>query len=195
MKRAVASLEQKAEAEAAARAPGRRRRRRRRRSPPMWRETESAARNCKAELSNLDRQIARQRGGREAAAADRGRLSGARRRRRRRASPNLTELTRDYETLQKSYTTLLTKKEDSKIAANLERRQIGEQFKMLDSGAAAGEAGQPEPSRSSTCWVRSLGLALGLGSGRAARIRRFDAQDRTTTWCGRCRCRCWRWFP
>jgi uncharacterized protein involved in exopolysaccharide biosynthesis len=45
----------------------------------------------------------------------------------------LTALTRDYETLQNIYTGLLAKKEDAAIAANLERRQIGEQFKVLDS--------------------------------------------------------------
>jgi polysaccharide chain length determinant protein (PEP-CTERM system associated) len=44
----------------------------------------------------------------------------------------LVELTRDYSTLQATYTSLLTKREDSKLAANLERRQIGEQFKVLD---------------------------------------------------------------
>jgi polysaccharide chain length determinant protein (PEP-CTERM system associated) len=45
---------------------------------------------------------------------------------------DLVELTRDYTTLQSSYQSLLTKKEESKLAANLERRNIGEQFKVLD---------------------------------------------------------------
>jgi polysaccharide chain length determinant protein (PEP-CTERM system associated) len=44
----------------------------------------------------------------------------------------LVELTRDYNTLQEIYSSLLEKQEDSKLAANLERRQIGEQFRMLD---------------------------------------------------------------
>ena len=44
---------------------------------------------------------------------------------------DLSELSRDYETLQQIYRGLLGKKEDSKVAANLERRQIGEQFKIL----------------------------------------------------------------
>ena len=44
----------------------------------------------------------------------------------------LVELTRDYSTLQAAYTSLLMKREDSMIAANLERRQIGEQFKLLE---------------------------------------------------------------
>jgi protein tyrosine kinase modulator len=45
---------------------------------------------------------------------------------------DLVELTRDYDTLKKGYDSLLTKREDSKLAANLERRQIGEQFRILD---------------------------------------------------------------
>jgi protein tyrosine kinase modulator len=44
----------------------------------------------------------------------------------------LTNLMRDYDTLQKIYSSLLSKKEDSKISANLERQQVGEQFKILD---------------------------------------------------------------
>jgi polysaccharide chain length determinant protein (PEP-CTERM system associated) len=44
----------------------------------------------------------------------------------------LIELTRDYATLQTSYQGLAAKREESKIAANLERRNIGEQFRILD---------------------------------------------------------------
>jgi len=45
---------------------------------------------------------------------------------------DLASITRDYDTLQTLYRTLLAKREDSKIAENLERRQVGEQFKILD---------------------------------------------------------------
>jgi polysaccharide chain length determinant protein (PEP-CTERM system associated) len=44
----------------------------------------------------------------------------------------LVELTRDYATMQEAYSSLLMKREDSAIAANMERRQIGEQFRILD---------------------------------------------------------------
>jgi polysaccharide chain length determinant protein (PEP-CTERM system associated) len=47
----------------------------------------------------------------------------------------LIELTRDYATLQDAYTGLLEKREQSKLAANLERQQIGEQFKILDDAS------------------------------------------------------------
>jgi polysaccharide chain length determinant protein (PEP-CTERM system associated) len=45
---------------------------------------------------------------------------------------DLTELMRDYNTLQTTYQDLLAKRETSKIAANLERRNIGEQFQVLE---------------------------------------------------------------
>jgi polysaccharide chain length determinant protein (PEP-CTERM system associated) len=45
----------------------------------------------------------------------------------------LTELTRDYTTLEAAYKSLLNKREDSRVAANLERQQISEQFKVLDA--------------------------------------------------------------
>ena len=72
----------------------------------------------------------------------------------------LAELTRDYDTLQKTYATLLAKKEESKMAANLERRQIGEQFKILD------EARMPEkPVSPNRPLAYGAGAAAGLGLG------------------------------
>jgi polysaccharide chain length determinant protein (PEP-CTERM system associated) len=47
----------------------------------------------------------------------------------------LVELTRDYATMQAAYSNLLVKREDAMLAANLERRQIGEQFKLLDTAS------------------------------------------------------------
>jgi len=45
---------------------------------------------------------------------------------------DLTALMRDYETLKKSYEDLLARQQESNIAANLERRQIGEQLRIVD---------------------------------------------------------------
>jgi uncharacterized protein involved in exopolysaccharide biosynthesis len=74
----------------------------------------------------------------------------------------MTELMRDYTTLQSGYQSLLQKREESKVAANLERRQIGEQFKVLDSPR------RPErpysPNRPMIQVAGTLvGLALGIG--------------------------------
>ena len=75
---------------------------------------------------------------------------------------DLSELTRDYETMQKVYRDLLAKQQDSQVAANLERRQIGEQFKVLDV------ARLPEKPFSPNRWLIAAagtlgGLAVGLG--------------------------------
>jgi len=74
----------------------------------------------------------------------------------------LVELTRDYSTLQVAYANLLTKREESKIAANLERRQIGEQFRILDP-AALPERPYNQQKRITTMASGAVaGLLLGL---------------------------------
>ncbi len=70
----------------------------------------------------------------------------------------LASLTRDYETLQKVYTDLLSKREQSKVAANLERRQIGEQFSVLDPARLPEKPFSPN---------RPLFLLIGLVAGLA----------------------------
>lgn len=47
----------------------------------------------------------------------------------------LVELTRDYATMQAAYTDLLMKRENAVIAANLEHRRIGEQFRLVDAAS------------------------------------------------------------
>jgi len=66
----------------------------------------------------------------------------------------LVALTRDYDTLRDTYNSLLEKQEDSKLAANLERRQIGEQLRIVDPASL--------PERPSNQQVRLA--ALGGGS-------------------------------
>ena len=123
-KRVMAELEKRAEAEAGNRpvssgeSPAEALRRRR-------------VEDSKVELESLDRQIA-------AKTDEEKRLRGIMTQYQRRieavprGESELAELTRDYDTLQQTYRVLLTKKQDSQISANLERRQIGEQFKILD---------------------------------------------------------------
>jgi uncharacterized protein involved in exopolysaccharide biosynthesis len=69
----------------------------------------------------------------------------------------MIELTRDYGTLQTQYTSLLGKKEESQISANLERRQIGEQFKLLDPARLPEKPFSPNRPR-----INTLGLVAGL---------------------------------
>jgi polysaccharide chain length determinant protein (PEP-CTERM system associated) len=88
----------------------------------------------------------------------------------------LASLTRDYETLQKMYTDLLSKREQSKVAANLERRQIGEQFNVLDP------ARLPErPFSPNRPVILAAGFALGLllGFGLAGWLEYRDRSLRS----------------
>jgi polysaccharide chain length determinant protein (PEP-CTERM system associated) len=83
----------------------------------------------------------------------------------------LTELTRDYRTLQVAYTNMLSKKEDSKVAANLERRQIGEQFKILDPARLPERPSSPNRQQ---LHLMGIGLGVGLGVALAALIEYLD---------------------
>lgn len=74
----------------------------------------------------------------------------------------LTELMRDYTTLQEGYTSLLKKSEDSRIAVNLERRQIGEQFRVLDGARLPERPVSPDRVRINVMGILG-GLAFGLG--------------------------------
>ncbi len=85
----------------------------------------------------------------------------------------MAELTRDYATLQTMYATLLTKKEDSKISANLERRQIGEQFKLLDPARMAERPFSPDRRL-----INAVGMAAGFGLG-AALIVLLELKDKS----------------
>jgi polysaccharide chain length determinant protein (PEP-CTERM system associated) len=74
----------------------------------------------------------------------------------------LTELTRDYGTLQSAYSTLLLKRENSTIAANLERRQIGEQFRIIDPASRPNRPSNELQRLSVMSSGAGIGLALGL---------------------------------
>ena len=118
-------------------------------------------RDLKAEIEDIDRQLkdrqAQDEHLRSVIADYQGRLAVVPKR-----ESELVELTRDYTTLQTTYQSLLAKREESKIAANLERRNIGEQFKVLDPARV------PERPFSPNRLLIDLGgaaagLALGLG--------------------------------
>jgi capsular polysaccharide biosynthesis protein len=60
------------------------------------------------------------------------------------------------------YLNLLSKKEESKMAANLEARQIGEQFKILDPARMPERPFSPDRRRLNLLGI-AAGLAIGLG--------------------------------
>jgi len=155
--RAVAQLEAKAGREISPGHPSETRSR----MTPAEVSQRNKARDLRLEIQNLDRQIVEK-------GAEQQKLNEviATYQRRIAAVPTheseMTELMRDYETLQNTYTSLLGRKEESKTAADLERRQIGEQFKILDP---AREPEKPiSPKRPQLYAMGTIvGLALGLG--------------------------------
>ena len=160
MKRLVARLEQKAEAEAleqplspteSVQVP----------TNPQEQQRQARIRDLAAEREALPRRIAAKEAQegklREALNSYQARIAAVPAR-----ETELVELTRDYETLRQIYTSLLTKNENARASTNLERQQIGEQFKLLEP------ARLPErpisPNRPQIYTMGALGgLAFGLG--------------------------------
>jgi polysaccharide chain length determinant protein (PEP-CTERM system associated) len=163
LKRVISDLEKKAEQEAlqqpvsetaaAAAAPR-----------PFSREEaekRTRVRDMAAEIESLDRQIqfkeSEERRLRASIAGYQARIE---------AVPGLESewiaLSRDYDTLQANYKQLLAKSEDSKVAANLERRQIGEQFRVLDAARVPERPVSPKRIQ-----INGMGAALGLLIGFA----------------------------
>jgi polysaccharide chain length determinant protein (PEP-CTERM system associated) len=72
----------------------------------------------------------------------------------------MAALTRDYWNIQQSYQSLLQKRLEAQLSANMERRQKGEQFKILDIARIPEKPFKPKRLK-----IILLGLALGLGFG------------------------------
>ena len=128
---------------------------------PAQAQRRSRIKALQLELDSLNRQIAAQQAQerqlRGTAAVYQARLESVPAR-----ETELAELTRDYTTLREVYADLLQKNEESKVAANLERRQIGEQFKLLDP------ARMPErPVSPNRPLINLIGAGVGLLFGLA----------------------------
>jgi polysaccharide chain length determinant protein (PEP-CTERM system associated) len=72
-------------------------------------------------------------------------------------------LTRDYNNTRESYSSLLKKSQDAQQAENLERRQKGEQFKIIDPARIPEKPYKPDIPK-----ILLIGLVLSLGAGVAA---------------------------
>jgi len=74
----------------------------------------------------------------------------------------LISLNRDYRNIQETYNSLLSRKLEAEIAVNLERKQKGEQFRILDSAKVPIRPFKPNMQRILLMTV-ALGFALGCG--------------------------------
>jgi polysaccharide chain length determinant protein (PEP-CTERM system associated) len=116
-------------------------------------------REMRAEIESLDRQIAFKEGEERRLRGEIGVYQA-----RLEAVPGIESewvaLTRDYDTLQATYRDLLAKSENSKMAASLEQRQIGERFRILDPPRVP-----PQPYGPNRVKINAIGSAAGLGFG------------------------------
>jgi polysaccharide chain length determinant protein (PEP-CTERM system associated) len=144
-------------------------------SSPQEQLRRERLRQQRAELESLERQVAFKE-------SEEKRLRGviADYQSRIEAVPGLESewiaLTRDYDTLKTAYQQLLSKTEDSKVAADLERRQIGEQFRILDPARIP-----VRPISPNRRMINGLGALLGLllGLGIVAAIEFRDSSLKT----------------
>jgi polysaccharide chain length determinant protein (PEP-CTERM system associated) len=95
----------------------------------------------------------------------------------------ISNLTRDYQNAKETYQSLLKKSQEAQQAENLERRQKGEQFKVIDPARIPGMPFKPDIPK-----ILLFGLLLGMGSGfgmaffREQMDRSFrDAEDLEAT--------------
>ncbi len=72
----------------------------------------------------------------------------------------MAALMRDYENTRDNYQNLLNKKLDAQLAESLEKRQKGEQFRILDPANLPVKPFSPDTRK-----IALIGLALGIGSG------------------------------
>ena len=116
-------------------------------------------REMRAEIESLDRQITFKEGEERRLRGEIGTYQA-----RLEAVPGIESewvaLTRDYDTLQATYRELLGKSENSKMAASLEQRQIGEQFRILDPPRIPVKPYSPNRPK-----INLLGTLAGLGLG------------------------------
>jgi uncharacterized protein involved in exopolysaccharide biosynthesis len=117
--------------------------------------------DARAQIEQLDAQIARGR-----ADVQRLQQSAENYLRRAEAGPTreteMIELNRDYNTFQNVYLGLLSKKEEANLAGNLERRQIGEQFRLVEAARLPVRPFSPNRPQY-TALGMAVGLLIGLG--------------------------------
>ena len=74
----------------------------------------------------------------------------------------LISLNRDYENIKKIYDSLLARKLESDISVNMEKKQKGEQFRVLDMARVPRKPSEPDMNK---LFILVIGAGLGLGGG------------------------------
>jgi polysaccharide chain length determinant protein (PEP-CTERM system associated) len=136
---------------------------------------QNRARELQTQLVALDRAIANKQ-----SEVDRLRSSAGTYQGKVEAAParesELTALTRDYSSFAEQYRQLLMKNQDAKMSASLERRQGGEQFRLLDPARIPERPFSPNRPK-----ILAMALAMGfaIGGGLIALLEYRDRSLRT----------------
>ena len=83
----------------------------------------------------------------------------------------LLSLNRDYENLNELYNSLLNRKLEAEIAVSMERKQKGEQFRVIDPAKMPDRPVEPDTRK---FMLMTLALGLGLGCGLAYLVELMD---------------------
>ena len=84
----------------------------------------------------------------------------------------LLSLNRDYDNTQKTYESLLSRKQEAEVAANMERQQKGEQFRILDPARLPDKPQSPDMRK---LFMMCVMAGLGLGCGIIFALDYFDS--------------------
>jgi polysaccharide chain length determinant protein (PEP-CTERM system associated) len=76
----------------------------------------------------------------------------------------LLGLNRDYENIKTTYESLLNRKLEADIAVNMERKQKGEQFRIIDQARVPERPTEPDMRK---LFLLSVAIGLGIGAGLA----------------------------
>ncbi len=83
----------------------------------------------------------------------------------------LLSLQRDYKNIQESYNSLLNRQLEAQIAVNMEKKQKGEQFQIIDRARVPQKPVSPDMTK---LFLITLAAGLGLGGGLIFLVDYFD---------------------
>jgi len=87
----------------------------------------------------------------------------------------LMSLRRDYANIQESYSSLLGRKLEAEISVNMERKQKGEQFRVVDSAKLPEKPVSPDMKK---LFIFTIAAGLGLGGGFIFLLESMDTSFR-----------------
>ncbi|HDL07211.1 MAG TPA: protein GumC, partial [Desulfobacteraceae bacterium] len=87
----------------------------------------------------------------------------------------LLALKRDYQNIQSTYNSLLARKLEAEIAVNMEKKQKGEQFRILDSARLPVKPVEPDMKK---LFMLVVAAGLGIGGGMIFMLEYFDTSFR-----------------